>query len=87
MDDRWNPTWIYWKGALKPIKQACQWIKQSWSWVRDDFILKSFKKCGISNSLDGSKDHLIYKEDNDDEEEEEESLNDNFKDLKVSSVL
>jgi hypothetical protein len=35
-------------------------------------IVKSFKKCGISNALDGSEDHLIYEEDNDDDEEEEE---------------
>jgi hypothetical protein len=40
--------------------------------VREDIIVKSFKKCGISNALDGSEDHLIYEEDNDDDEEEEE---------------
>ena len=69
------------KGALKrpTIKQVCQWIKQSWSRVREDIIVKSFKKCGISNALDGSEDHLIYEEDNDDdEEEEEESSDDDF---------
>jgi hypothetical protein len=62
------------KGALKrpTIKQVCQWIKQSWSTVREDIIVKSFKKCGISNALNGSEDHLIYEEDNDDDEEEEE---------------
>jgi ribosomal protein L12E/L44/L45/RPP1/RPP2 len=54
--------------------------------VREDIIVKSFKKCGISNALDGSEDHLIYEEDNDDdeeeekeeEEEEEESSDDDF---------
>jgi hypothetical protein len=46
---------------------VCQWIKQSWSTVREDIIDKSFKKCGISNALDGSEDHLIYEEDNDDD--------------------
>jgi hypothetical protein len=70
------------KGALKlpTIKQVCQWIKQSWSTVREDIIVKSFKKCGISNTLDCSEDHLIYEEDNDDdeEEEEEESSDDDF---------
>ena len=49
----------------------CQWIKQSWARVREDIIVKYFKKCGISNALDGSEDHLIYEEDNDDDEEEE----------------
>jgi hypothetical protein len=30
-----------------------------WSRVREDIIVKSFKKCSISNTLDGSED-LIY---------------------------
>jgi hypothetical protein len=66
------------KGALKrpTIKQVCQWIKQLWSTVREDIIVKSFKKCGISNALDGSEDHFIYEEDNDDDEEEESSDDD-----------
>ena len=36
------------KGVFKQatIKQACLWIKQSWSGVRED-IVKSFKKCCI----------------------------------------
>ena len=34
--------------------------------------VKSFKKCGISNALDGSEDHLIYEDDNDVDEEEGE---------------
>ena len=26
------------------------------------FLLKSFKKCGISNALDGSEDDILYEE-------------------------
>ncbi|KAJ9584079.1 hypothetical protein L9F63_021573, partial [Diploptera punctata] len=46
------------KGALKrhTIKQVCQWIKQLWSRVREDIIIKYFKKCGVSNALDGNQD-------------------------------
>ncbi|KAJ9577336.1 hypothetical protein L9F63_006080, partial [Diploptera punctata] len=57
------------KGALKrhTIKQVCQWSR-----VREVIIVKSFKKCGVNNALDGSEDHLIYEEDNDDDEGEEE---------------
>ena len=40
--------------------------------MRNDIIAKSFKKCGISDALDGSEDHFIYEEDNVDIEEEEE---------------
>ena len=61
------------KGVLKrpTIKGVCQWIKQSWSRVRED-IVKFFKICVINNAVNGSKDHLIYEADNDDIEEEEE---------------
>jgi hypothetical protein len=77
------------KGALQrpTIKQVCLWIKQSWSGVRED-IVKYFKKCGISNALDGNEDSLINEEDNDDEEEEEEESSDDFSSiLKVISIL
>jgi hypothetical protein len=29
---------------------------------RISFFLKSFKKCGISNALDGSEDDILYEE-------------------------
>ena len=68
------------KGAVKrpTIKQVCQWIKQSWSRVREDITVKSFKKCSIRNDLNGSENHLIYEEDNDDDEGEEEKSSDNY---------
>ena len=37
--------------------------------MRED-VIKSLKKCGINNALDGSEDRLIYEEDNDVDEEE-----------------
>ena len=63
----------------------CLCIKQLWSIVIEDTIVKSIKKCGISNALDGSENHLVYEEENDDdgneeeEEEEKESSDDEFK--------
>ena len=55
------------KGDLKlpTTKQVCQWIQQPWSRVREDIIVKSIKKCSISNTLNGSEDHLIYDDNND----------------------
>ena len=62
-----------------------QWVKQSWSIVREDIIIY-FKKCGISNDLDGSEDHLMYAEDKDDNEEEEVQMTISGI-LKVNSIL
>ena len=38
---------------MRPGITACE---------RLTFFLKSFKKCGISNALDGSEDDILYEE-------------------------
>ena len=43
-----------------------KWIKQSWDAISPDIIRKSFKKCEISNALDGSEDNLFQNEGDDD---------------------
>lgn len=52
-------------GRLKRpgISKVCQWIKTSWDSVNEDTVIKSFKKCGISNALDG-KEELINEDSN-----------------------
>ncbi|CAG8679131.1 20106_t:CDS:2 [Cetraspora pellucida] len=44
--------------------------------VSEDIVGWAFKKCDISNCLSGSKDHLIY-DDDDDENSDDESDRDN----------
>ena len=39
-----------------------RWIKNAWDKVTPDIIRKSFKKCGISNAIDGSEDGLLFME-------------------------
>src|SRR6185437_4402889 len=33
------------------LSEVCGWVKRSWDNISDEVIIKSFKKCGISNSL------------------------------------
>lgn len=40
--------------------QITQWIEKSWDAVKIDTITHSFKKCGISNSMDGSEDDELW---------------------------
>ena len=42
------------------LKTACQWVKESWEKIGEDMIKYSFKKCGISNILDGSEDDVLW---------------------------
>ena len=44
------------------ISNVCKWAKNSWQWVKSETTVKSFKKCGISNALDGSEDDILYEE-------------------------
>jgi len=37
-------------------------VKNSWQRVKSETIVKSLKKCGISNALDGSEDDILYEE-------------------------
>ncbi|CAG8714826.1 24725_t:CDS:1, partial [Gigaspora rosea] len=39
--------------------------------VSYDIIIRSFKKCGISNCLSGSEDYLIYENDSENSEDVE----------------
>ena len=37
-------------------------MKNSWQQVKSENIVKSLKKCAISNALDGSEDNILYEE-------------------------
>jgi TATA-binding protein-associated factor Taf7 len=39
---------------------VANWIKESWESIDTNMIRRSFKCCGVSNSLDGSEDNLIF---------------------------
>ena len=38
------------------LSEVCGWVKCSWNNISDEVIIKSFKKCGISNSLNELED-------------------------------
>jgi hypothetical protein len=46
-----------------------RWIKAAWDKVTPEIVRHSFKKCGLSNNMDGSEDHLLFHEESDSEEE------------------
>jgi len=60
------------------ISNVCEWVKNSWQWVKSETIVKSLKKCGITNALDGSEDDILY------EKSDASSLNDHEDDFSGS---
>lgn len=49
-------------GNLKKpsIRNLCEWILQAWEQISPQSIVAGFKKCCISNALDGSEDDLLW---------------------------
>jgi len=48
------------------IAQVCERVLKSWNDIKTE-VVKSFKKCGISNDMDDSEDHLLYMSDSSDD--------------------
>ncbi|KAJ8889585.1 hypothetical protein PR048_009085 [Dryococelus australis] len=58
-EGEWN-SWIQFSDfEAAPIvrrkRQVCEWVKASWDAVKTETVVKSFKKFGISNTLDGTE--------------------------------
>jgi len=61
------------KRALLPI--ITQWVKTAWDYIDPAIITKSFKKCSISNDLDGMEDEALWAEQYDKSDTDKESDN------------
>jgi hypothetical protein len=53
--------WLLSKGRLKSASPSLlsHWISAAWKEVSLEVIAKSFKKCYLSNALDGTEDNLF----------------------------
>lgn len=71
-----NGTHTYTKSGLrrKPdLPTICQWILDAWRELPSKIIVKAFKKCGISNAMDGTEDDCLWEEkDSEDDSDGEE---------------
>ena len=67
---------------LKPeIDLVAKWVKEAWDSIPAEMIEKSFKKCCISNALDGTEDDAIFKDDVDDVENDNDEEKDDAEDI------
>ncbi|KAK3724016.1 hypothetical protein QZH41_008919, partial [Actinostola sp. cb2023] len=56
------------------------WVKASWTSLDESMVVKSFKKCGISNAMDGYEDDALW-EDGDIETPEDNAIEDEDDDV------
>ena len=44
------------------VRALCEWILQAWNEVSSESIINGFKKCCVSNAMDGSEDDVLWEE-------------------------
>ncbi|CAM5099095.1 unnamed protein product [Eretmochelys imbricata] len=96
--DRLHKMWSEWmcsgmvkltkgRNLMKPeINLVTQWIKDTWVSIPSEMIKKSFRKCCISNALDGSEDDGTTKADDEKESESEDDTADIYNDNARAAV-
>jgi hypothetical protein len=46
-----------------------RWVSAAWKAIPESLIVRSFKKCCISNALDGSEDDIVWEDDVEDKDD------------------
>ena len=49
--------------------EVARWVSAAWKAIPENIIVRSFKKCCISNALDGSEDEILWEDDGEDEDD------------------
>ena len=65
------------KGNMRavPLETLCGFILKAWDMVKTDSIVKAFKKCSISNAMDGTEDDCLWQ--SDDSSSDSDTMNEN----------
>jgi len=45
------------------LSTMCEWVNESWKGLSVAMVSRSFKECSISNAIDGSKDDVLWDDD------------------------
>ena len=64
--------------------EIARWVSNAWKQVSSAVIQKSFRKCRITNSLDGSEDDILF-EDETANSSSEDDLSSDFDTLETDS--
>ena len=49
--------------------EVARWVSTAWKAIPESIIVRSFKKCCISNALDGSEDDILCEDDGEDKDD------------------
>ena len=51
--------------------EVAPWLSAAWKAIPESIIVRSFKKCCISNALDGSEDNFLWEDEGEDKDDSE----------------
>ena len=51
------------------LQKSRAWVSAAWKAIPESIIVRSFKKCYISNALDGSEDDILWEDDGEDKDD------------------
>jgi len=54
---------------LRATPEVTRWVSTAWKAIPKSIIIRSFKKCCISNALDGSEDDILWEDDGEDKDD------------------
>jgi hypothetical protein len=62
---------IYFYGfsGSSDTRRGTRWLSAAWKAIPESIIVRSFKKCCISNALDGSEDDILWEDDGEDKDD------------------
>ena len=49
--------------------EVARWVSAAWKAIPESIIIRYFKKCCISNALDGSEDDILWEDDSEDKDD------------------
>ena len=49
--------------------EVARWVSAAWKAIPENIIVRSFKKCCVSNALDRSEDDILREDDGEDKDE------------------
>ena len=58
-----NPHLSFNRPLRAAPSEVVRWVLAAWKTIPESIIVRSFKKCCISNALDGSEDDILWEDD------------------------
>ena len=64
-----NPHLSFNRPLCASPSEVARWVSDAWKAIPESIIIRSFKRCSISNALDGSEDDILWEDDGEDKDD------------------